>query len=163
MSKSEILEDIRNQVGEDNLFNENLFVQGRCSVDLIDVSEDDRVVVDLDKLFPSGREGKKQCECILFCFDAASNFVAIPIELKGGRNTKVTKAIQQLKSGGQFADDYVPCGFKNICYPVLFHKRPLSTAEYRQLKKPKSRVPFGQGSFEIKTARCGGKLVDVLP
>ena len=74
---SEILESIRNQVGEENLFIGNLFEEGECSVDLTGVSEDDRVVVDLDKLFPSGRGGKKQCECILFCFNATSSFVAV--------------------------------------------------------------------------------------
>lgn len=163
MSKGEILEGIRKQVGEENLFNGNLLVQGKCSADLIGVSENDRVVVDLDELFPSGREEKKQCECIIFYFDAAANFIAVPVELKGGRNSKLSGAVQQLKSGAEFADDYVPCGFKNTCHPVLFCKRPFSTAAYRQLRKPESQVLFGGKLFEIKTARCGDKLADVLP
>lgn len=162
MNKSEILESIRNQIGEENLFEGNLFEEGECSVDLTGVSEESRVVVDLDKLFPSGRQGKKQCECVLFYFNAASNFVVVPIELKGGRNTKVTRAVQQLKSGADFADAYVPCGFKSICRPVLFHNRPLSTAEYRQLKKPRSKVFLDGEPFEIKTGYCGGKLKKVL-
>ena len=163
MSKSEILESIQKQVGEANLFNENLLVQGKCSADFAGVSENDRVVVDLDKVFPSGRDGKKQCECIIFYFDAAANFIVVPVELKGGRNTELLKAVKQLKSGAEFADDYVPCGFKSTCHPVLFHKRPLSTAAYRQLRKPESQVLFGGKLFEIKTARCGDKLADVLP
>lgn len=163
MSQSEILKNIRDQIGEENLFNGNLLVQCRCSADLTGVSEDDRVVVDLDELFPGGRDGKKQCECVLFYFDDAACFVVVPVELKGGRNVKLPKAVQQLKSGAEFADDYVPCGFKNICHPVLFHRRSLSTAAYRQLKKPESQVSFRGRSFEIKTARCGAKLADVLP
>ena len=87
MNKSEILEDIRNQIGEENLFEENLFEEEGCSTDLTGVSEDNRIVVDLDKKFPSGRWGQKQCECVLFYFDAVSSFVVILIELKGGRNT----------------------------------------------------------------------------
>ena len=162
MNKSEILEDIRNQIGEENLFEENLFEEEGCSTNLTGVSEDNRIVVDLDKKFPSGRWGQKQCECVLFYFDAVSSFVVILIELKGGRNTRVTKAVQQLQSSAEFSDDYVPCGFKNICHPILFHKRPLSKIQLRELRKPESRVPFGGRSFEIKTARCGDKLADVL-
>ena len=163
MNRSEILEDIRDRIGEENLFEGNLFEEGECSVDLTGVSENDRVVVDLDKKFPGGRWRQKQCECVLFYFDDVANFVVVPIELKGGKNTEVTKAVEQLKSGANFAAIYTPCNCKSVCQPVLFHKRPLSTAEYRQLKKPKSKIFFRGEPFEIKTARCGNKLADVLP
>lgn len=162
MNKSEILEGIRDQTGKENLFEGNLFEEGKCSADLTGVSEDDRVVVNLDKVFPSGRDGKKQCECILFYFDAVARFVVVPIELKGGRRTKVAQAVQQLKSGADFANTYVPCGFKSVCRPVLFHRRPLSTAQYRKLRDPKSRVFLSGKPFWIKAARCGEKLVDLF-
>jgi len=84
VNKSEILENIRNRVGRANPFNGTSFKRGRCSADLTGVSEDDRIVVDLDKVFPSGQIGKNQCECVFFYFDTAANFVVVPIELKGG-------------------------------------------------------------------------------
>ena len=163
MKTSKILENIQNQVGNGNLFKGNLFEEGKCSADLTDVSENDRVVVDLDKLFPGGRMGKKQCECVLFYFDVATNFTIVPIELKGGRSNDVKKAIKQLKGGAAFAAAYIPSGFKTICHPRLFHKRPLHTSQYRLLRMPQSKVWFDGKSYHIKTARCGDRLADVLP
>lgn len=162
MNRSEILEDIRDRIGKENLFGGNSFRRGRCSTDLTGVSEIDRIVVDLDKVFPSGQQGKNQCECVLFYFDDAGNFVVVPIELKGGGNVDASQAAEQLKGGATFAIDYTPRGVKSICRPILFCNS-ISTAEVKRLKKPQSQVPFGGRSFEIKTARCGDKLADVLP
>ena len=161
MSQNEILENIRDQVGRENLFNGNAFKRGRCSVDLTGFSEENRVVVDLDKVFPSGQEGENQCECILFYLDDLGNFVVVPMELKGGE-VDASEAFNQLKGGAAFATDYVPSGSKNICHPILFHNR-ISRSEVKQLKSSRSKVHFRGKSFEIKTARCGDKLVDVLP
>ncbi len=160
MSESEILEDIRDRVGKGNLFSGNSFRRGRCSVNLTDFSEEDRVVVDLDKIFPSGRVERNQCECVLFYFDEAANFVVVPIELKGGE-VDVSKASNQLKGGAAFAANYTPSGSKNVCHPILFHNG-ISRAEVRQLKNSRSKVHFRGKSFEIKTPRCGQKLTDVL-
>ena len=162
MNRSEILEDIRGRIGEENLFEGNSFRRGRCSADLTGVSENNRVVVDLDKVFPSGQEAENQCECVLFHFDDAGNFVVVPMELKGGGNVDASQAVGQLKGGAAFAIDYTPKGIRSICRPILFC-RSISTAEIKRLKKPQSKVSFGGKSFEIKTARCGDKLADVLP
>lgn len=161
MNRSEILEGIRDRIGKENLFGGNSFRRGRCSADLTGVSENNRVVVDLDKVFPSGQEGENQCECVLFYFDDTGNFVVVPMELKGGGNVDASQAARQLKGGAAFAIDYTPRGVKSICRPILFC-RGISTAEVERLKKPQSQVPFGGKSFEIKTARCGRKLADVL-
>lgn len=162
MNRSEILEDIRDRVGEENLFEGNSFRRGRCSADLTDVSENDRVVVDLDKVFPAGQAGRNQCECVLFYFDDAGNFIVVPIELKGGGGVDASHAAEQLKGGAVFAINYTPRRVKSICRPILFC-RNISTAEVKQLKRPYSKVPFRGKSFEIKTARCGDKLANVLP
>lgn len=161
MNRSEILENIRNQIGTENLFGGNAFRRGRCSVDLTGVSEGDRIVVDLDKVFPTGQKGENQCECILFYFNDAGNFVVVPMELKGGGNAEADKAVRQLKGGAAFAADYVPRGSKGVCHPILFHNG-ISRMEVRQLNKNQSRIRFQGKLFEIKTARCGGKLANVL-
>lgn len=144
-----------------NLFNGNSFRRGRCSADLTGISENDRVVVDLDKVFPSGQEGENQCECVLFYFDEAENFVVVPIELKGGGSVDASEVAAQLKSGAAFAINYTPRDVKSICRPILFHNG-ISRAEVRQLSKSQSRVRFRGKSFEIKTTRCGRRLADVL-
>ncbi len=108
MNRSEALENIRNQVGRKNLFYGNSFKRGNCSADLSGVSENDRVVVDLDKVYPHGQQDENQCECILFYFNAAANFVVVPIELKGGKNAEASKAVEQLKGGAAFAATFTP-------------------------------------------------------
>jgi hypothetical protein len=118
--------------------------------------------VDLDKVFPSGQEGKNQCECVLFYFDDARTFVVVPIELKGGSSIDASQVAEQLKGGAAFAIDYTPRGIRSICRPILFC-RSISTAEVRHLKKPQSKVLFGGRPSEIKTARCGDRLAGVLP
>ena len=162
MNRSEILEDIRNQIGKEYLFGGNSFRRGRCSADLTGVSESDRVVVDLDKVFPAGQAGKNQCECVLFYFDDAGNFVVVPIELKGGSNVDASEAAEQLKGGAAFAIDHTPKNLKGICHPVLFHNG-ISKAEVRHLRKNQSKVRFGGKLFEIRTTRCGRRLADILP
>ena len=87
--------------------------------------------------------------------------MVVPIELKGGGNAEAEKAVRQLKGGAAFAGDYVPRGSKSTCHPILFHNG-ISRAEIRQLKNSQSKVHFRGSLFEIKTARCGGKLADVL-
>ena len=162
MNKSEILEGIRKKVGRENLFCGNVFKKGNCSVDLTGFSENDRVVVDLDKVYTHGQHQQNQCECILFFFDDIGNFIVVPIELKGGKNAESAKAVKQLKGGAGFAIGYTPKKYKNICRPVLFHNS-ISRSEVTQLKKDMSKVLFCGNSYEIKTARCGSKLADVLP
>ena len=161
MNRSEILEGIRNKIGKEKLFGGNSFRRSRCSADFTGISEEDRVVVDLDKVFPVGQKGENQCECILFYFDHTGNFVVVPIELKGGSNAEALKAVQQLKGGADFAERYAPKTFKTLCHPILFHNG-ISRMEVRQLNKSQSKIRFRGRSFEIKTARCGRKLADVL-
>lgn len=162
MNRSEILEDIRDRIGKENLFFRNSFRRGRCSADLTGVSEEDRVVIDLDKIFPAGQEGRNQCECVLFYFDDVGNFVAVPMELKGGGNVDASKVVNQLKGGAVFASTYTPSGFKSVCRPILF-QNGINKIEVRQFKKPHSRVFFRGKPFEIKIATCGAKLADALP
>jgi len=153
---SEILKCIRTQIGEEHLFSGNIFRRGQCSVNLTNVSEDDRVIVNLDSVFTDGKEDKKYCDCILFYFDLSSKFVVVPMELKGGK-AEAHKAVKQLKGGLDFATDYIPNSVEAICIPILFHNG-ISRFEVRQLKKPQSRIASLGITSDIKTAKCGSKL-----
>lgn len=109
-----------------------------------------------------GQERESRCECVLFYFDDMASFIVVPMELKGGSNAEALKTVQQLKGGANFAAAYTPRGSESICRPILFHNG-ISRVEVRQLSKSQSRVRFRGKSFEIKTARCGGRLANVLP
>lgn len=156
-----MLADIRKQVGGENLFTGNSLKRKNCRVILSGVSESDRVIVDLDKVFPHGKQGVNLCECVLFYFDDTDNFVIIPIELKGGKNAEAAKAVKQLKGGAAYADSLTPSGSTILLIPILFHNH-LSRAEIRQLRKSESSIQFRGKNYEIKTARCGRKLAEML-
>lgn len=162
MNNSEILESIRKQIGSDKLFQGNTFKKGNCSVNISGVSEYDRVVIDIDKVFPDGQKGKNQCECVIFYIDDADIFIIIAIELKGGKNAEAEKAVEQLKGGIVYAVNYTPSNSRTFLYPILFHNS-LSKAEVRRLKHSQSRIQFEGRSYEIRTARCGSKLINIIP
>ncbi len=125
------------------------------------VSEIERIVVDLDKVFPHGKQGVNLCECVLLFFERTNQFVVIPIELKGGKNAEAAKAVEQLKGGAAYAEAFIPNKSKTTLFAFLFHNH-LSKSEIRQLKKSQSRILFDGKSYEIKTARCGSKLADMM-
>ena len=88
--------------------------------------------------------------------------VVIPIELKGGKNAEAAKAVEQLKGGAAYAAGYVPSRSKTVLVPFLFHNH-LSRLEIKRLRNKQSRIQFKGKSYEIRTARCGSKLIDVIP
>ncbi len=149
------------QVGEENLIIGNSFRRHNCSAHLAGVAEVDRIVVDLDKVFPHGKQGENLCECVIFYIDDKDNLVIVPIELKGGKNAEAKKAVEQLRGGTKYADTYAPKHISTVVYPILFHNQ-LNKAEVRRLKQSRSRIQFHGKSFEVKTARCGSKLIDVI-
>lgn len=160
MTMSDVLGRIRNRVGEKNLFAGNILKRHGCSVKLSDISLE-KVVVDLDAVFPSGREGKRQCECVVFYFDSGANFVAVPIEFKSGE-VNASVASQQLKQGANYAARFIPGGTKPVCIPILLHNGSIHKAEVRKLKSSRTNVLFRGRKFEINTARCGANLADLL-
>ncbi len=161
MNNSLILANIRLQVGEENLIIGNSFRKRNCSANLAGVAEVDRIVIDFDKVFPHGRHGENLCECVLFYIDDNDSLIVVPIELKGGKNAEAEKAVEQLRGGTKFADTCAPKDIATVVYPILFHNH-LSKAEVRRLKQSRSRIQFHGKSYEVKTARCGSKLIDVI-
>lgn len=157
-----LLANIRRQVGEENMFTGNSFRRGNCSANLTGVSETDRIVIDLDKVFSHGKQGGNLCECIVCYIDDSDNFIIVPIELKGGKNAEAEKAVEQLKGGAIYAGNFSPSDTRTVLYPILYHNH-LSRAEVRRLKQSRSRIQFAGKSYEIRTARCGSKLIDVIP
>ena len=96
---SEVLSEIREQIGEDNLINS---CSGRgCRVDMTDVPRE-RIVVNVDTAFPANQNAGKRCDRILIYGDATKNrLVAVFIELKSG-TFKATEACEQLQGERRF-------------------------------------------------------------
>ena len=155
-----ILENIVTQIEAAHLIvNRNALTRENCRADLTGLPSD-RVVVDMDAVFPSGQSGQKQCDYILFFLNTSEDTCfAVPIELKRGG---VKGARAQLQQGADFAARYVPRYCKTVCVPILFHKG-LSTFAHRALQKGKVR--FRGANMTVETTRCDANrnLVAVLP
>lgn len=157
---NDILENIATRIGAAHLIvNRNALTRENCRADLAGLPTD-KVVVDMDAVFPSGQHGQKQCDYILFFLNTSEDtcFV-IPIELKRGT---VKGARAQLQQGADFAAHYVPRGCKTICVPILFYKH-LPKFAHRALQKDKVR--FRGTNMTVERTRCGvnRNLASVLP
>ena len=127
-----ILENIATQIGSAHLIaNKNALTRESCRADLTGLPTD-KVVVDMDAVFPSGQPGQKQCDYVIFFLNTSEDTCfAVPIELKRGG---IKGARAQLQQGADFAARYVPRGCKTICVPILFHqssgRRPHALAPF---------------------------------
>ena len=157
---NDILRNIVTQIGSAHLIvNRNALTRENCRADLTGLPTD-RVVVDMDAVFPSGQHGQKQCDYVVFFLNTSEDTCfAVPIELQHGT---ITGARAQLQQGADFAARYVPRRCKTICVPILFHKR-LSTFAHRALQKGKVR--FRGANMTVETTRCNANrnLSAVLP
>ena len=155
-----ILENIVTQIGDAHLIGgKNALTRENCRVDLRGLPTN-RVVVDIDAVFPSGQRSQKQCDYVIFFLNTSGDTCfAVPIELKRGA---IKGARAQLQQGANFADRYVPRGCQTICVPILFHKG-LSTFAHRVLQKRKVR--FRGANMTVETTRCDANrnLAAVLP
>lgn len=157
---NDILKNIATRIGAAHLIgNKNALTRENCRADLTGLPTD-KVVVDMDAVFPSGQRDQKQCDYVIFFLNTSEDTCfAVPIELKHGT---VKGARAQLQQGADFAARYVPRGCKTICVPILFHKR-LSTFAHRALQKGKVR--FRGTNMTVETTRCDANrnLARVLP
>ena len=154
---SEVLDNIRSNVGQQSLGTSC----GRdgCQVSLAGVPSD-RIIVDLDKVFPDGKDSHG--DYVLFYLDGdKSVLVAVPMELKSG-SVDAGRAHRQLQQAATYAEGLAAASWKPLCHPLLFHGRRMHRIQRNRLNKAKIR--FGGNNLTIKTARCGkpGNLEQAL-
>ena len=154
----EALEEIRQWVG--NRKATSPYTKEGCRVSMANIPSE-RVVLDVDLAFPTGRADTNQCDLILFHIDDIQNsLVSVPMELKGSPDA--SKISKQLQAGAHIIDRLVPSTVKTDCVPVMFHRKKIHKAQLKKLKA--SRVTFRGAEFPINTERCGhqGNLAQAL-
>lgn len=159
MKLSEVLDEIRKQVGEENLTN-SCSDKG-CRVDMTDVPRE-RIVVDVERVFRVNQRKGRRCDRMLFYADlASSTLVVVLIELKSG-NVNATDVFQQLQGGAKFADEVIPRNIETTCIPVVFHGKRIHDAQLPKLKR--AEIRFRRQTFPIRKSRCGRRtnLASVL-
>ena len=122
----------------------------------------ERVVLDVDLAFPTGRADTNQCDFVLFYIDAAQNcLVGVPMELKRG-DVDVSEAIAQLQEGARIVDNHTPSNVDMNLTLILVHGGSIHRSQRNRLRT--SRIRFRGEQFPINTARCGheGNLAQAL-
>ena len=95
----EALEEIRQWVGDKKATSP--YTKKGCRVSMANVPTE-RVVLDVDLAFPTGRADTNQCDFVLFYIDTTqNNLVGVPMELKRG-DVDASEAIAQLQEGGAY-------------------------------------------------------------
>lgn len=156
---SEVLSEIRERVGKDNLINS---CSGRgCRVDMIGVPRE-RIVVNVDTAFPANQSAGKRCDRILIYGDTAKNRLVVAfIELKSG-TFKATDVFEQLQGSVGLVSDLIPQVLETTCIPILFHGKGVSKLQLKDINR--TPVRFRNQRFPIRLKRCGmpKNLADVL-
>ncbi len=156
---SEVLGEIRERVGEENLINS---CSGRgCRVDMAGVPRE-RIVIDVDMAFPANRIIGKRCDRILIYGDTVKNrLVMVIIELKSG-TFKATDVFEQLQGSVDLFSDLIPRVLETTCIPILFHGKGVSKLQLKDINR--TPVRFRNQRFPIRLRKCGvpKNLVNVL-
>ena len=159
MKMSEILNEIRKQVGEESLASS--CSGSGCRVDMTGIPRE-RVLVDVDQAFRVHQRIGKRCDKMLFHGNSTEDtLVAVLMELKSG-TFKATDVSQQLQGGAHFAATLIPRDIQTICIPLVFHGERVHRAQSGKLKD--ATVRFRNQRVPITRSKCGvsKNLVNVL-
>ena len=162
MNLHEVLEGVRQWVG-DRIATSPYTKEG-CRVSMANLQSKpaNRVVLDVDRAFPPDRARINQCDFVLFYIDTAQNsLVGVPMELKRG-DVDASEAIAQLQEGARLVDNHTPRDVEMDLVLVLIHGGGMHRSQRNRLRT--ARIRFRGEEFPINTTRCGhqGNLAQTL-
>lgn len=155
----EVLDDIRRWIGDREA---KSYTRNGCRVSLANLPRE-RVVLDVDRAFPTDSAVKAQCDLILFYVDAdQGHLVAVPMELKRG-DVDASDAIKQLQEGARLVERLVPRNVKTSCIPLLVYGSKRIRREQNE-KLRRAKINFRGQNAPIQATRCGyeGNIADAL-
>ena len=158
MNLHNALEEIRQWVGDRIATS---YTKEGCRVSMANIPSA-RVVLDVDRAFPTDRARTNQCDFVLFYIDTAQNsLVGIPMELKRG-DVDASEAIAQLQEGARIVDNHTPNDVEMDLVLVLVHGGSIHRSQRNRLRA--ARIRFRGEEFPINTTRCGhqGNLAQTL-
>lgn len=147
-----VLDEIRAQVGTENLIN-SCSGEG-CRVDMTDIPSE-RVVIDVEREFDSRKMTEKRCDRLLFFIETAdNNLVAAPIELKSGK-AEQSEVTEKLQNSLHFAANIAPRtrALTTVYRPILFEGRGIKWTNPKGTKQ--FNVNFRGRKTRIRVGRCG--------
>ncbi len=161
MNLYEVLEEVRQWVGDRKATSP--YTKEGCRVSMADLQSKpaNRVVLDVDRAFPTDRAKTNQCDLILFHInDAQNDLVVVPMELKG--DPDASKIIRQLQEGARIVDNCTPDHITINLVPVLVHGPGMHKYQRNRLRT--ARIRFRGEEFPINTTTCShqGNLAQAL-
>lgn len=154
MNLSKGLTHIQGQVSP-NSITKSCYENG-CRAYLTDIPRQ-KVVINVEKEFDARGDNRKRSDRLLF-YGNKKTFIAVPIELKGGKadESEVCEKLENsLKLATTVAPDRRTCG-ETIYVPVLIHERSIKWTNPRQ-QQQFIKVNFQGKTLRVLTGRCGRK------
>ena len=152
MNVNRVLDEIREQVGTENLIN-SCSGEG-CRVDMTGIPSE-RVVIHIEREFDARNMTEKRCDRLLFFIDSVeNNLVAAPIELKSGK-AEQSEVTEKLQNSLHFAASLAPRtrALTTVYRPILFQGRGIKWTNPRGTKQ--LNVNFRGNKLRIRVGRCG--------
>ena len=154
----EAFEEVRRWVGNRSATS---YTKEGCRVSMANIPSE-RVVLDVDRAFPTGRVDTNQCNFVLFYVDTdQSSLIGVPMELKRG-DVDASEAVAQLQEGAHIVDNCTPNDVEMNLVLVLVHGGSMHKNQRSRLRT--SRIRFRGEEFPINTTRCSheGNLAQAL-
>ena len=132
-----------------------------CRVSMANIPSE-RVVLDVDLVFPTGRSGTNQCDFVLFYIDTAQDsLIGVPMELKRG-DVDASEAVAQLQEGARIVDGCTPNDVEMNLVLILVHGGSMHRSQRNRLRT--ARITFRGEEFPINTTTCSyqGNLAQAL-
>ena len=127
-----------------------------CRAYLTDIPRQ-KVVINVEEEFDSRGDSRRRCDRLLFYENAGKNtFVAVPIELKGGKANE-SEVREKLENSLKFAASIAPdrrTSGETVYVPVLIHERSINWTNPRHRHLT---VNFQGKTLTVLTGRCGRK------
>ena len=155
----EALEEVRQWIGDNEVTSP--YTKEGCRVSMANIPTN-RIVLDVDLAFPTGRTNTNQCDFVLFYIDTTQNsLVGVPMELKRG-DVDASEAIAQLQEGARIVDNHTLRDVEVNLVLVLVHGGSMHRSQRNRLRT--ARVRFRGEEFPINTTRCSyqGNLAQAL-
>ena len=155
----EALEEICQWIGDNEATSP--YTKEGCRVSMANIPSE-RVVLDVDLAFPTGRARTNQCDFVLFYIDSNQNSLfGVPMELKRG-DVDASEAVAQLQEGARIVDNCTPDDVEMNLVLVLVHGDSMHKSQRNRLRT--ARIRFRGEEFPINTTRCGheGNLAQAL-
>lgn len=161
MNLSKGLTHIQGQVSPKSITN-SCYEEG-CRAYLTGIPRQ-KIVINVEEEFDARRDNRKRSDRLLF-YENKNTFIAVPIELKGGKANE-SDVREKLETSLIFAASIAPnrkSGGKTIYVPVLIHERSINWTNPRH-RQQGIKVNFQGKTLRVLTGRCGRKrnLADLL-